>query len=135
MTKDFDRKKGRLRRGHGASKIVIQPLEPFGRSLRVYEIVSRVTVREIRQSHWALRENLEVKSLVTDQRGEKGFIAEYRLLRQREEFAPLFCVWPRFLRIERVKPDESHFLWKQTTNKLQAMPFVDRQIELRERVE
>src|SRR5437867_9706811 len=117
-------------RGNGVSKIVFQPLEPFGRPLRVYKIISRVTVRKIRQSHWALRENLKVKSLVTDQRREKGFIAEYRLLRQREELALLFCIRPGLLRIERVKSDESHFLWKQTTNKLQAMPFVDGQIEL-----
>ena len=76
-----------------------------------------------------------MKSLVTNQRREKGFIAENCLLRQREEFAPLFCIWPGLLGIERVKPDESHFLWKQTADKLQAMPFVDGQVELGERVE
>src|SRR6266446_1557736 len=108
----------------GASKISFLPLDPFGRPFRVYEIVAGVTVRKIRQSQRTLRENFEVKSLVTDQRREKGFVAEYRLLRQREKLAPLFCIRPSLLRIESVKSDESHFLWKQATDKLQAMPFV-----------
>ena len=57
------------------------------------------------------------------------------LLGNRNELAPLFGVGGRLLRIESVEANVTLLFGEQSAHKLQSIPLVQVQIELRERIE
>jgi hypothetical protein len=67
-------------------------------------------------------------------RDERG-VAEDRLLGDGEERAALLDVRRRLLRVERVESGVANLLREERADEFEAVGFIDREIELRERVE